>query len=134
PGLARNSGLLLWENPRRNLVSNVTGQGHGDPGTGKSVALRLLAARLAKQRDVVVGTIDHPQSRVSDFYRELGDIFGISLGAHNRWGGFKALRERWSEHITTSMTRPVLVIDEAQEMLSTVLNELRILSSKQFDS
>src|SRR5512138_1841918 len=51
----------------------------GDPGTGKSVALRLLAARLAKQRDVVVGTIDHPQSRVSDFYRELGDIFGISL-------------------------------------------------------
>jgi general secretion pathway protein A len=106
----------------------------GDPGTGKSVALRLLTARLGKQRDVVVGTIDHPQSRVSDFYRELGDVFGVSLGAHNRWGGFKALRERWSEHITTSMTRPVLIIDEAQEMLSTVLNELRILSSKQFDS
>ncbi|HBY95004.1 MAG TPA: general secretion pathway protein GspA, partial [Chloroflexi bacterium] len=47
----------------------------GDPGTGKSVALRQLSHRLGKQRDVVVGTIDHPQSRVSDFYRELGDIF-----------------------------------------------------------
>lgn len=49
----------------------------GDPGTGKSVALRLLAERLRGLRDVVVGTIDHPQSRVSDFYRELGDIFGV---------------------------------------------------------
>ena len=35
----------------------------GDPGTGKSVVLRQLAHRLEKQRDVVVGTIDHPQSR-----------------------------------------------------------------------
>ncbi|MGH8649651.1 MAG: hypothetical protein ACREUP_10155, partial [Burkholderiales bacterium] len=29
----------------------------GDPGTGKSVTLRLLAARLAAVRDVVVGVI-----------------------------------------------------------------------------
>lgn len=106
----------------------------GDPGTGKSVALRQLSHRLGKQRDVVVGTIDHPQSRVSDFYRELGDVFGVSLGAHNRWGGFKTLRQKWAEHITATMTRPVLIIDEAQEMLSSVLSELRILSSKDFDS
>ena len=106
----------------------------GDPGTGKSVALRQLSHRLDKQRDVVVGNIDHPQSRVSDFYRELGDVFGVSLGAHNRWGGFKALRERWSAHISSTMTRPVLIIDEAQEMLSAVFNELRILSSQDFDS
>jgi type II secretory pathway predicted ATPase ExeA len=106
----------------------------GDPGTGKSVALRQLTHRLSKQRDVVVGTIDHPQSRVSDFYRELGDVFGVTLGAHNRWSGFKSLRERWGAHITSTMTRPVLIIDEAQEMLTTVFNELRILSSKEFDS
>jgi KaiC/GvpD/RAD55 family RecA-like ATPase len=29
----------------------------GDPGTGKSVALRLLAARLDALRDVVVGVL-----------------------------------------------------------------------------
>lgn len=106
----------------------------GDPGTGKSVALRLLAQRLRGQRDVVVGSLDHPQSRVSDFYRELGDVFGLQLSGHNRWGGFKALRARWSDHIAQTLLRPVLIIDEAQEMLDSVFNELRLLSSKEFDS
>jgi type II secretory pathway predicted ATPase ExeA len=44
------------------------------------------------------------------------------------------LRTRWSEHIQDTRTRPVLIVDEAQDMLTTVLNELRILSSKEFDS
>jgi general secretion pathway protein A len=38
------------------------------------------------------------------------------------------LRERWQTHIDASLARPVLVIDEAQQMLSTVLSELRLLS------
>src|SRR5439155_22516002 len=106
----------------------------GDPGTGKSIALRLLANRLRMLPDLVVGTIEHPQSRTSDFYRELGDLFGIPLSNHNRWAGFKALRIRWSEHIASTLMRPVLILDEAQEILTTVLTELRILSSKNFDS
>jgi general secretion pathway protein A len=106
----------------------------GDPGTGKTIATRLLAERLRALPNVVVGTIEHPQSRTSDFYRELGDLFGIPLTIHNRWAGFKALRARWSEHITSTLMRPVLIIDEAQEALTTVLSELRILASKDFDS
>jgi len=43
----------------------------GDPGTGKSVALRLIAEHLRTLPDVLVGTLEHPQSRASDFYREL---------------------------------------------------------------
>ena len=106
----------------------------GDPGTGKSVALRLIAHRLGQQRDVSVGSIDHPQSRVADFYREMGDLFGVPLQHNNRWGGFKALRLRWSEHVASTLMRPVIIVDEAQEMLGTVFNELRILASKEFDS
>jgi general secretion pathway protein A len=106
----------------------------GDPGTGKSVALRLLFERLRVLPDVLVGVIEHPQSRASDFYRELGDLFSVPLGGHNRWAGFKALRTRWSEHISSSRYRPILIIDEAQETLSSVLNELRILASKELDS
>lgn len=106
----------------------------GDPGMGKSVALRLLAERLKSVRDVQVGVVSHPTARLSDFYRELGDVFGVSLSAHNRWHSFKNLRERWLHHVESTLLRPVLFIDEAQEMPMTVLNELRLLTSTQFDS
>jgi general secretion pathway protein A len=106
----------------------------GESGTGKSVALRIVAGRLQALRDVVVGVIERPQSKSSDFYRELGDIFGVKLTPSNRWGGFKALRERWKSHVASSRIRPVLLVDEAQEMAGEVLAELRILSSADFDA
>jgi type II secretory pathway predicted ATPase ExeA len=106
----------------------------GDPGTGKSVALRILAERLERLGEVTVGALEHPQSNVADFYREMGELFGVQLRPHNRWCGFKGLRERWLAHIDTTMLRPVLLIDEAQEMQPLVMSELRILSSANFDS
>jgi type II secretory pathway predicted ATPase ExeA len=106
----------------------------GDPGTGKSVVLRLLAERLARMRELSVGAIVHPSSNLADFYREMGDLFGVELRPHNRWGGFKVLRERWQAHLEGTLMRPVLLIDEAQEMYPNVLNELRLLSSHRFDS
>ena len=107
---------------------------HGDPGSGKSIVLRLLAERLKKLPDITVGAINHPQCNMPDFYRELGDIFGVPLRPSNRWGGFKALRERWFGHLESSRCRPVLLIDEAQEMTTQVLSELRLLASARFDS
>ncbi|MGB5493213.1 MAG: ATP-binding protein [Sedimenticolaceae bacterium] len=106
----------------------------GEPGTGKSVVLRLLAERLGQQRELTVGAITHPSGNLADFYREMGDVFGVELRPHNRWGGFKALRERWLAHLDSTLLRPVLLIDEAQEMPHQVLNELRLLASTQFDS
>jgi general secretion pathway protein A len=106
----------------------------GDSGTGKSVALRIVAQRLQALRDIVVGVIERPQSKSSDFYRELGDIFAVKLTPSNRWGGFKALRDRWKTHVAASRIRPVLLVDEAQEMTPEVLGELRILSSADFDA
>ena len=106
----------------------------GDPGTGKSVALRLLCARLAALRDVHVGLLTRPQARLADFYRELGDLFGVSLVPHNRWAGAKALRETWPAHIDAALFRPVRVVAEAKEMDRAVLNEGRLLSSARLDS
>jgi len=106
----------------------------GESGTGKSVALRIVAGRLQALRDVMVGVIERPQSKSADFYRELGDIFAVKLAPHNRWGGFKALRERWKAHVASSRIHPVLLVDEAQEMTGEVLAELRILSSADFDA
>lgn len=106
----------------------------GDPGTGKSSAMRLAADRLGRLRDVVVGAITRPQAGVSDFYRELGDLFGVPLAPHNRWAGAKVLRETWRGHIQSSLLRPVLVFDEAQEAKPQVLHELRLLASADLDA
>ena len=106
----------------------------GDPGTGKSAALRLLAERLSRLRDVTVGVLTRPQAHLADFYRELGDLFQVPLSPHNRWASAKVLREKWRNHIETSLYRPVLLIDEAQEMSPAVLCELRLLASADLDS
>jgi len=106
----------------------------GDPGTGKSGALRLLAARLGQLREVSVGVLTRPQANLADFYRELGELFQVPLSPHNRWASAKVLREKWHNHIETSLYRPVLLIDEAQEMNPIVLCELRLLSSADLDS
>ena len=106
----------------------------GDPGMGKSVVLRLLAERLERLPEIEVGALARPQGNLADFYRELGDLFGVPLRPHNRWAGSKTLRERWQQHFEATLVRPVLLVDEAQEMTPTVLNELRLLSSASFDS
>ncbi len=118
-GLVRDGGFAL-----------VT----GDPGLGKSVVLRLLAERLAVLADLTVGALAHPQSHLGDFYRELGALFSCPLNPYNRWGGFQALREKWQAHLDATLLRPVLLVDEAQEMHPAVLNELRLLASTRFDS
>jgi type II secretory pathway predicted ATPase ExeA len=106
----------------------------GESGTGKSVALRILVDRLAAHRDLAVGILTRPQCSVQDFYRELGALFGVQLSPHNRWAGAKVLRERWERHIDTELIRPILIVDEAQEMHPTVLGELRLLCSARLDS
>jgi general secretion pathway protein A len=107
---------------------------HGDPGSGKSVVMRLVSERLARLPDTQVAVITHPQSNLADFYRELGDLFNVPLRPHNRWNGFKSLRTRWLDHLQNTRRRPILLIDEAQEMAPFVLNELRLMSSDRFDS
>lgn len=120
-------------------VEQLVGEGGfalvtGAVGAGKSVTLRLLAERLSGLRDVHVGVLSRPQARLADFYREMGEVFGVELHPHNRWGGAKLLRERWQSHIDASLSRPVLIVDEGQEMVLPVLSELRLLCSARLDS
>lgn len=106
----------------------------GHSGTGKSILLRILSHKLSQIPELHVGVLTRPQSGVADFYREISDLFGLEFRSTNRWGGFKGLREKWKQHIQNTLFRPVLIIDEAQEVHPLVLNELRLLSSIDLDS
>jgi general secretion pathway protein A len=106
----------------------------GEPGLGKSVAMRALVERLAAVPEAKVGVLTRPQAGLADFFREMGDLFGVQLQPHNRWAGSKVLREKWQAYIDASLIRPILLIDEGQEMQTPVLNELRLLSSTRLDS
>jgi type II secretory pathway predicted ATPase ExeA len=106
----------------------------GDPGLGKSKTLQQIAHRLERIPDLTVGVMQRPQSKLGDFYREMGELFNVSLRPANRYGGFKALRSRWQAHCRSTLMCPVLLIDEAQQVSSDCLTELRLLQSHHFDS
>lgn len=106
----------------------------GDPGQGKSKTLHWLTQRLAAIPDLTIGVMERPQSQLADFYREMGELFGVALTPSNRYGGFKALRAKWQAHCKSTLHRPVLLIDEAQEVSPQCLTELRLLQSARFDS
>jgi type II secretory pathway predicted ATPase ExeA len=85
-------------------------------------------------RDVQVGVLTRPQAGLADFYRELGELFGVALSPHNRWASARSLRDKWHQHIECSLCRPILLLDEAQESCLPVLSELRLLASAELDS
>ena len=107
----------------------------GEPGLGKSKCLQLITHRLRRLDNVVVGVMGRPQSSLGDFYREMGDIFGVNLSPANRYGGFKSLRERWLKHTQNTLFKPVLLDRRSPgNAQSGCLNELRLLGSANFDS
>lgn len=106
----------------------------GEPGLGKSKTLQWIAKRLSAMPDLTVGVMERPQSHLADFYRELGQLFGVGLTPLNRYGSFTALRAKWRAHCLSTLARPVLLIDEAQEVSAACLTELRLLQSVCFDS
>ena len=122
----------------RRLESLVVDGGYamitGEPGTGKSALMRIIEEQLHAVRDLVICPMTRPQSRIGDFYRELGSHFGMPIAANNRWGGYKTLRERWLSQIEATGLRPVIMIDEAQSMHNETMPELAQLASTLFDS
>jgi general secretion pathway protein A len=106
----------------------------GDPGTGKSCCSRLLCDDIAKQDGVLVTKITRPQSSITDLYRELSYVFESHFPFSNRFGGHIKLRDKWRMQMDNTTMKPVLIIDEAQDMRAHVMQEIKSLSSEALDS
>lgn len=133
----------LWINPQADNfcfgIEQQTQHGGfslvtGNPGLGKTSVMRILEQRLKIIPEINVAVATRPQASLGDFYREIGDLFGVQLTPHNRWAGTQSLTQKWKHHIETTLCRPVIIIDEAQEASPKLLNELRLLSSTDLDS
>ena len=102
----------------------------GEVGTGKTTILRWMMQRL--DRSVLVAYIFNPRLSVSEFYQHLASLldvqnwetkpeFLVALG--------QALESRHSRGLRT-----VLIIDEAQGISPSVLEEIRLLSNFESDT
>lgn len=104
----------------------------GEPGLGKSAFMRHLRDRLHATPGSLVKVLARPHSRLRDFYYEISEIFGVKIG--NRYACFKNLRDTWLAQICSNTSRPVLLIDEAQQVQDEVLSEIRFLGSTELDA
>lgn len=102
------------------------------PGMGKTFALRCFAAglnpNLCHMDYICLSTVG-----VREFYKQLCDILGVS-----QTGGkpamFKAIQEQ-IYYLYKEKRRPlILAIDEAQELSTGILNDLKMLMNFRYDS
>ena len=75
----------------------------GESGTGKSVALRIVAGRLSALRDVMVGVIERPQSKtrrlLSRAGRHLrGEAHAVTIVGADSRPSASAGRPTWPPH------------------------------------
>ncbi len=104
----------------------------GPSGGGKSALLRRLVDRLPEARcQTVVYQVTSVGKR--DFYRGLARASGIEPK-----GSWPSLLEGIQNHakalVSTEARRPVLIVDEAQDMRPEVLSTLRMLTNFNLDS
>ena len=102
----------------------------GEVGTGKTTILRWMMQRL--DRTVLVAYIFNPRFSVTEFYQQVASLLDIQ-----KWETKpellvelgKALESRHSRGLRT-----VLIIDEAQGLSASVLEEIRLLSNFESDT
>lgn len=116
-------GHSLWTRARLGVVI-------AKQGCGKS----LLISRFIRDLDdrVIVAAVSRESITARDFLLEVLGQFGIPLGADDKTDR-RRLAERFLSHQATTGRLCVVIVENAQSMHPSVLEELRMLAAIQHD-
>ena len=97
----------------------------GEVGTGKTTILRWMMERL--DRNVMVAYLFNPRLSVTEFYQHIASLFDVQ-----NWDNKPELLTSLGHALESRHARglrTVLIIDEAQGLSQSVLEEIRLLSN-----
>lgn len=131
----------MWIDPDRQaaierLVDTVQAHHHalvlGESGTGKTVVLRALRAKLSPVHYHLVYLSNVTLGR-RDFYRQICSGLGIASKGTPA-GMFEAVQQNLQSLGTEHRRHPVMFFDEAQLMQNDMLGHLHVLANFDWDS
>jgi putative secretion ATPase (PEP-CTERM system associated) len=103
----------------------------GEVGAGKTTIVRSLLEQLDPER-VVAANIVSTQIDASDMLRMVAAAFGVPSRNLDKAGLLLAI-ETYLVSVTASGKRALLVVDEAQNLTPSAVEELRMLSNFQLE-
>ncbi|TVP83334.1 MAG: DUF4440 domain-containing protein [Thioalkalivibrio sp.] len=101
----------------------------GRPGTGKTTLVNDLTASLSR-REVIVGSLVSTQLEADDLLRMTAHAFGLNAQAPQKSQILMRLMEYLAQQHRQGL-RTLLIIDEAQDLAPSALEELRLLTNLQ---
>jgi len=99
----------------------------GEVGTGKTTLVRSLFEQLPEEADVAL--ILNPELTTQEFLTTIAEELNVELPTD---GSTKSLVDRLSAHLLDAHARgrrTVLIVDEAQNLATDVLEQVRLLTN-----
>lgn len=129
-----DDGALAQLAERFNWLLQAPGVGliTGEPGVGKTAALRHLTQALNPHRYMVIYLAETDFGRL-DLYRSLATALGV-VPSYRRAQLWRDIKERIAELVETKQLLPVWIIDEAQNLPPDFFRDFPSFLNFAFDS
>jgi len=102
----------------------------GDVGTGKTTLINALLRVLDKNTQVAI--VQDPGMQLIDFLNYIADAFGLAEKFSSKGDFLIAFRKFLAENFYKGK-KVILLIDEAQRLTNSLLEEVRLLSNIEID-